>query len=427
MRKTSLVTYLCVILISFLSSCKDTEEAGGAGKPYDPNQPVKLTTFYPENGGMATKVIIKGENFGVDASQVKVYYNKKKAAVVRSTGDMLYVITPRQPGDVCTISVVVGNDSVVFDENKTFEYKTQVTVSTIAGITGGNGTAIDGTLAAAQFERVNFICVDREKNIFVCERHSYRLRQINEEQNMVATLATGITAPFVPMVELEGQKVFLPLWVKGGDFLQFDPQTQWAKKKIKPLNVDMDEYISAAANVRDKLVYIKGKNGKLIKMDPKSKEAILVDEGLDPGMTYQAITCFDSLDPNLLYICYRDKHCIWQYNLMTKEYIRFAGIKNEKGFADGRSLDAQFDEPSQICFDLDGIMYVADSKNHCIRTIDREGIVSTVIGIPGRKGYVDGTPDDALFDTPEGVAVDEEGTIYIADTQNRCVRKLAIQ
>ena len=66
-------------------------------------------------------------------------------------------------------------------------------------------------------------------------------------------------------------------------------------------------------------------------------------------------------------------------------------------------------------------------SNHCIRSIDREGAVSTVIGVPGRAGYVDGTPDDALFNEPWGVAVDEEGTIYIADTNNKCIRKLAIQ
>jgi len=34
--------------------------------------------------------------------------------------------------------------------------------------------------------------------------------------------------PFIPMVETEGQKVFLPLWVQGGNLLQFDPETQWA-------------------------------------------------------------------------------------------------------------------------------------------------------------------------------------------------------
>ena len=38
-------------------------------------------------------------------------------------------------------------------------------------------------------------------------------------------------------VETEGQKVFLPLWVQGGNLLQFDPETQWAKKQVKPQNV----------------------------------------------------------------------------------------------------------------------------------------------------------------------------------------------
>lgn len=425
MRKTSFIIPLFASLLGILLSCSKSKENIATNQSYDPGKPVKLETYYPQNGGMATKVIIKGENFGTDPSLIKVFYNEKEAALVRTTGDMLYVITPRQPGDECTLSVQVGEDKQSFTEQ--FVYKTQITVSTITGVPGGDGKAIDGTLGEARFGTTTFLCVDNEKNIFVVERISYRLRQINEERNFVTTLATQITAPFVPMVELEGQKVFIPLWVRNGDLLQFDPQTQWGKKKVKPLNVQLDEYISAASNQRDKMVYIKAKNGTLAKMDPVSKEGVVVATDLDPGMTYQAITCFDSLDPDLLYICYRDKHCIYRYNLATEEYELFAGIKNESGYADGKRLTAQFNNPSQICFDLDGIMYIADRDNQCIRTIDREGVVSTVIGIPGRKGYVDGVPDDALFDSPEGVAVDEEGIIYISDTQNRCIRKLAIQ
>ena len=426
MRKTSLVTILFAMLITFLSACKsDSEEGGTTGKPYDPNQPIKLTSFYPENGGMATKVIINGENFGTDLSQIKVFYNEKQAAVVRSIGTKIYVITPRQPGDNCTITVEVGKDKASFEQQ--FSYKTQVTVSTITGTPRTEVNAVDGTLAAAQFGLTHFVCVDREKNIFVCERSSYRLRQINEQQNMVTTLATNITAPFIPMVETEGQKVFLPLWVQGGNLLQFDPETQWAKKQVKPQNVTLDQYISAAVNPEDKLVYIKALNGNLAKMDPKSKEAELVTTGLDAGWTYDAICCFDSLDPDVLYICYRSKHCIYRYELSTGNYELYAGAREDPGYEDGKRLNARFNFPSQICFDLDGIMYIADSSNHCIRSIDREGAVSTVIGVPGRAGYVDGTPDDALFNEPWGVAVDEEGTIYIADTNNKCIRKLAIQ
>lgn len=435
MRKTSLITLLLMFLTGIFSSCGSSDDGNNgtrSGKPYDPSQPIKLTTFYPQDGGMATKVIIKGENFGTDLSQIEVYFNEKKASIVKAIGNMLYVITPRQPGDECTIKVKVGEDSQSFDEK--FAYKTQVSVTTITGVpnTSDKGVFTDGTLAEARFHEVFYLCVDKEKNIFVVERQGYRLRQINEEMNNVTTLASGaaqLQAPFLPTIELDGQKVFVALWVQPGDIMQFDPETQWTRKRVKPLNDNamlLDQFISVAANPRDKLVYIKALNGNLAKMDPRTKEAVLIDSNLDPGMSYQAITYFDPLDPDLLYICYQDKHCIYQYNLATKEYVLFAGAKNESGYADGKRLNALFSTPGQICFDPDGIMYIADSGNHCIRKIDRNGIVSTVIGIPGRKGYVDGVPDDALFDTPTGVAVDDEGTIYIADQKNRCVRKLAI-
>lgn len=60
---------------------------------------------------------------------------------------------------------------------------------------------------------------------------------------------------------------------------------------MKPQNVTLDQYISAAVNPEDKLVYIKALNGNLAKMDPKSKEAELVTTGLDAGWTYDAICC----------------------------------------------------------------------------------------------------------------------------------------
>lgn len=426
MKKTSLTTLLFTMLIIIFSACKsDSEEGSTSGKPYDPSQPIKLTSFYPENGGMATKVIINGENFGTDPSQIKVFYNEKQAAVVRSIGNKIYVITPRQPGDNCTITVQVGEEKASFEQH--FLYKTQVTVSTITGTPRDAVTAVDGTLAAAQFGLAYFVCVDREKNIFLCERAQYRLRQINEQQNMVTTLGTGLTAPFIPVVEEAGQKIFIPLWIAGGDLYQFDPDTQWSKRRVKPQNVELDQYISAAANPKDKMLYIKALNGNLAKVDPVTKEGVIVATGLEPNWSYDAICCFDSLDPDLLYISYQSKHCIYRYRLSTNEYELYAGARQDPGYEDGKRLNARFNGPAQICFDLDGIMYIADAFNHCIRSIDREGIVSTVIGIPGKSGYVDGTPDDALFNEPWGVAVDDEGTIYIGDTKNKCVRKLAIQ
>ena len=88
-----------------------------------------------------------------------------------------------------------------------------------------------------------------------------------------------------------------------------------------------------------------------------------VTTGLDAGWTYDAICCFDSLDPDVLYICYRSKHCIYRYELSTGNYELYAGAREDPGYEDGKRLNARFNFPSQICFDLDGIMYIADSSN----------------------------------------------------------------
>ncbi|WP_285826130.1 IPT/TIG domain-containing protein, partial [Parabacteroides goldsteinii] len=207
---------LSCLLISIFSCSDDKTNANGSGQPYDPNTPVKLETFYPDSGGMATKVIIKGTNFGTDPEAIKVYYNTKKAAVVRAAGDMLYVITPRQPGAECQISVAIGKDSLTFEN--TFSYTTQTTVSTIAGkpVGGddGHGEMIDGTLAEASFDQPWFLCVDAEKNIFVSERLGHAVRQINEEKNVVSTLVKGsgnCPYPNASATDAEGKTVFVAL------------------------------------------------------------------------------------------------------------------------------------------------------------------------------------------------------------------------
>ena len=61
---------LSCLLISIFSCSDDKTNANGSGQPYDPNTPVKLETFYPDSGGMATKVIIKGTNFGTSYKSI---------------------------------------------------------------------------------------------------------------------------------------------------------------------------------------------------------------------------------------------------------------------------------------------------------------------------------------------------------------------
>lgn len=95
-----------------------------------------------------------------------------------------------------------------------------------------------------------------------------------------------------------------------------------------------------------------------------------------------------------------------------------------RGFVDGASASAQFNNPFGIAVDASGNLYVADNGNQCIRKISSEGIVSTLAG-NGVAGFADGAGAEAQFANPTGVAVDATGNVYVADRDNNCIRKIS--
>jgi sugar lactone lactonase YvrE len=95
-----------------------------------------------------------------------------------------------------------------------------------------------------------------------------------------------------------------------------------------------------------------------------------------------------------------------------------------EGFADGTGAAAMFNTPSGLALDRDGNLYVADTGNHAIRKVTPAGVVSTVAG-DGTPGFRDGVGAQARFDGPIGVAIGDDGRIYVADTYNDRIRVIA--
>jgi len=91
------------------------------------------------------------------------------------------------------------------------------------------------------------------------------------------------------------------------------------------------------------------------------------------------------------------------------------------GDQDGEGTQAQFYEPHGIAVDNDGNIYVADTGNNRIRKITHNGSVSTPAG-DGTSGYQDGDGTQAQFSYPCGIAVDNDGNVYVADTGNHSIR-----
>lgn len=95
-----------------------------------------------------------------------------------------------------------------------------------------------------------------------------------------------------------------------------------------------------------------------------------------------------------------------------------------RGNRDGVGSEAQFNDPRGIATDGSGNLYVADSGNHTIRKITSGGIVTTLAGASGFGDFADGTGTDAVFNRPSGLAVDRDGNILVADSNNYVIRKV---
>ncbi len=102
-----------------------------------------------------------------------------------------------------------------------------------------------------------------------------------------------------------------------------------------------------------------------------------------------------------------------------------AGSVGGPGNLDGPGLAARFQLPCSVAAGMDGTAYVADADNHVIRKIDANGNVTLLAGAYGQSGAVDGPAASARFYSPYGVAVDAAGNVYVADTNNSVIRKIA--
>jgi sugar lactone lactonase YvrE len=107
-----------------------------------------------------------------------------------------------------------------------------------------------------------------------------------------------------------------------------------------------------------------------------------------------------------------------------------------EGFKDGFWRGARFGSPYGVALDPAGNLIVADTLNHRIRRVTPLGDVVTLAGsgptATGQPGvavpagdHLDGPAANARFNDPRGLAVAADGTIYVADQLNHCIRKLS--
>lgn len=431
-----------IILLLCLSCKEDT--TGSIGEPHDPSKPIVVTDFYPTEGGAKTNVLLNGKNFGTDASKIEVYFNKKKAAVISSSGDRIYAIVPRLPGDHPVVKVVIGDKDATYDE--TFNYTAQAQVTTVTG--NGRTAYIPGSLDQAQVYG-KYLDLDAEGNLFMSWRDggSWGVCRISEKENIVSTLyealTTGERVLYANGLTVDRETGILTASHESVPevFFSFDPREAWNPRQRNAKFSDSD-YNSIVWKDRyanfvtfsawDKHLYTRFRDGKVARINPDTYEAKIICQGPYGSQYGQAI---NPVKPWELYITLHSnarpnefKQGLMMLDLRNPdEGFKRLNAPGGSGFRDGPVEDAVFNYPKDIQFDPDGNMFLADYNNHCIRMLSPDGIVSTIAGQPQTSGYKDGGPVESLFYRPWGVGVSELGEIYIADWGNARIRKLVIE
>ena len=104
---------------------------------------------------------------------------------------------------------------------------------------------------------------------------------------------------------------------------------------------------------------------------------------------------------------------------LTNELYRPIG-----GYNDGLPGESALNEPVGLAADASGNLYIADAGNHAIRKLSPGGRLTTLAG-NGEIGDADGRGKDAGFYYPQAVAVDDRGNVYVADSLNHLIRRIA--
>lgn len=135
------------------------------------------------------------------------------------------------------------------------------------------------------------------------------------------------------------------------------------------------------------------------------------------------------ISPDKTYLVMADtkNNRIRKIDLATATVTTIAGT-GEEGYAgdNGPATQAKLYWPTDVAIGADGAIYIADSKNNVIRKIRTNGVITTIAGT-GEAGYSpDGTKAvEAKLNKPSGVFMASDGTLYIADTYNQQIKKLA--
>lgn len=265
-------------------------------------------------------------------------------------------------------------------------------VTTYAG-TGGNGS-LDGARTMATFNNPTGITADAAGNLLISDGLNHSIRKINSV-GVVSTLARGGGSGFMDGMGSTA-KFLLPSGIahNASGVLFVSDSGNHSIREISTLGV-----VTTLAGSQQGFI-----NGSAAAAKFNSPLGVAIDAQNNAYIADAANHVIRKITPN-------------------GDVTTYAGT-GSSGFVDGIGSIAQFNSPSAIAIDAAGVLYVADLLNHSIRKIESGGMTTTIAG-NGSSDYIDANGTSARFSFPSGIALDNQGNLYVTDLGNNRIRKIS--
>ena len=281
-------------------------------------------------------------------------------------------------------------------------------VTTIAGLAGSFGSA-DGTNSDARFNYPVGLAVDSSNNLYVTDQVNSTIRKLTPAgTNWVVSTIAGVAG-----------------------YYGTNDGTGSAARFFYPAGVAVDSarvvYVADQVNSTIRKLATVGTNWVV---------STIAGLGGSPGGANGTNTAARFYWPGdiavdsstNLYVADTFNDSIRKLSPVGTNWVvsTIAGQLGLPGSADGTNSAAQFNGPTALAVGTGGNLYVADTYNSTIRKLTPVGtnwVVNTIGGLAGSSGANDGTSSTARFAYPQGVAVDNNGSVYVADTANATVRQ----
>jgi DNA-binding beta-propeller fold protein YncE len=433
-----------VILTLLISACVKTDTGTGNGKP-GKGATLTITGTNRVEGAMNDSLVIGGTGFTTDTSKDIVTINDVRAPILSATATEIIAKIPVRAFSG-NIVVHVGGQSVT---GPMFQYLvTTGVVSTFAGNTNLGPGFSDGIGTNARFFGPVALALDSTGDLYVADLLNRRIRKITLQNASVTTFAgngtygdedgDGASAEFgsingiavakngavyvadadynvIRAISTDGTLVTTIAGQAGQS--GYSNNTALTSLFNKPMGLTFDN--------TGNLIIVDQGNNVLRELTTSSMDVTSLTTGTNGnfnqinGITYNARN-------SDVYVADAGSNQIKAFSVTAVYYTYFGnGIL---GYLNGiKGAPVEFNRPQGLAFDNNYNVYVADTFNNCIRMIDNQYNVTTLVGST-ESGLADGTGAAAKFNEPYTVVVDNiNHYLYVADTGNSCIRKVVLE